>query len=310
MLDLTVGDLTGKLAVVTGGSDGLGLGLATRLARAGAEVVLPVRNAAKGAAALDTVRAAAPGATVSTRELDLASLDSVSALAEGLLGEGRPIHLLINNAGVMAPPTRHTTADGFELQFGTNHLGHFALTGRLLPLLRAGRARVTTMSSSAARSGRLDWDDLQSTHRYGAVRSYNASKLATLHFGLELDRRSRAGGWGVVSNVAHPGTTMTNLYASGPNLGRSRPSLHHTVMERLNRWGFLVHSVDAGLLPALYAATSPQAQGGRFYGPDGPGQFTGAPTELAVYRSARDTDDAVRLWTVSENLAGVAFPGN
>ncbi|MFG2047429.1 SDR family oxidoreductase [Micromonospora sp. NPDC048935] len=308
VLDLTVPNLTGKLAVVTGGSDGLGLGLATRLARAGAEMVLPVRNPAKGAAALDAVRAAAPGAVVSTRELDLASLDSVAALADTLLDEGRPIHLLINNAGVMTPPTRHATAEGFELQFGTNHLGHFALTGRLLPLLRAGRARVTTMSSSAARSGRLDWDDLQSTHRYAAIRAYNASKLATLHFGLELDRRSRAGGWGIVSNVAHPGTTMTNLYASGPNLGRSRPSLHHSIMSRLARWGVLVHSVDAGLLPALYAATSPQARGGAFYGPDGLGQFTGKPTELAVYRSARGTDDAARLWTVSERLVGVEFP--
>ncbi|MGC4810749.1 SDR family oxidoreductase [Micromonospora sp. DT228] len=310
VLDLTVPDLTGKLAVVTGGSDGLGLGLATRLARAGAEVVLPVRNPAKGAAALDAVRAAAPGAVVSTRKLDLASLDSVAALADTLLGEGRPIHLMINNAGVMTPPTRHATAEGFELQFGTNHLGHFALTGRLLPLLRAGHARVTTMSSSAARSGRFDWDDLQSDNRYAAIRAYNASKLATLHFGLELDRRSRAGGWGIVSNVAHPGTTMTNLYASGPNLGRSRPSLHHSIMSRLARWGVLVHSVDAGLLPALYAATSPQARGGRFYGPDGLGQFTGKPTELAVYRSARDTEDAARLWAVSERLVGVEFPGN
>ncbi|MEV1156732.1 SDR family oxidoreductase [Micromonospora chokoriensis] len=310
MLDLTVPDLTGKLAVLTGGSDGLGLGLATHLAQAGAEVVLPVRNPAKGAAALDVVRAAAPNAVVSTRELDLASLDSVAALADTLLAEGRPIHLLINNAGVMTPPTRHTTAEGFELQFGTNHLGHFALNGRLLPLLRAGQARVTTMSSSAARSGRLDWDDLQSTNRYAAIRAYNAAKLANLHFGLELDRRSRAGGWGIVSNLAHPGTTMTNLYASGPNLGRSRPSPHHALMSRLARWGLLVHSVQAGLRPALYAATSPHARGGRFYGPDGLGQFTGAPTELAVYRAARDTGDAERLWTISERLVGVEFPAN
>ncbi|MDH6462706.1 NAD(P)-dependent dehydrogenase (short-subunit alcohol dehydrogenase family) [Micromonospora sp. A200] len=310
MLDVNVPDLTGQLAVVTGGSDGLGLGLATRLARAGAEVVLPVRNPAKGDAALERIRAAAPGATVSTRELDLASLDSVAALADTLHAEGQPIHLLINNAGVMTPPTRHTTADGFELQFGTNHLGHLALTGRLLPLLRAGQARVTTMSSSAARWGRLDWDDLQATRRYKAIRAYNASKLATLLFGLELDRRSRAGDWGIMSNVAHPGTTLTNLYASGPNLGRSRPSPNEAVMRRLARWGILVQSVDAGLLPALHAATSPQAQGGRFYGPDGFGQFTGKPTELAVYRSARSADDAARLWALSEQLVGVTFAGN
>ncbi|MGS2618835.1 SDR family oxidoreductase [Micromonospora sp. LZ34] len=308
MRDVQVPDLTGKLAVVTGASDGLGLGLAVRLARAGADLVLPVRNPAKGAAAVDSIRAAAPRAVVSTRQLDLASLDSVSALADSLHRDGRPIEILINNAGVMAPATRHTTADGFELQFGTNHLGHLALTGRLLPLLRAGRARVTTMSSSAARSGRLDWDDLQSERRYSPVRAYGASKLANLLFGLELHRRSTAGGWGLTSNVAHPGTTLTNLYAAGPNLGRDRRSPYESIMKRLARWGLLVQSVDAGLLPALHAATSPQAQGGRFYGPDGLGQFTGGPTELAVYRAARDAEAAARLWAVSERLTGVTFP--
>lgn len=307
MGDVNVTDLRGKLAVVTGASDGLGLGLAVRLARAGAEVVLPVRNPAKGAAAVERIRAAAPEAVASTRKLDLASLSSVGALADTLNREGRPIHLLINNAGVMTPATRHTTADGLELQFGTNHIGHLALTGRILPLLRAGHARVTTMSSSAARSGRINWDDLQSTRKYSPIRSYGQSKLANLLFGLELDRRSRAGGWGIVSNVAHPGTTFTNLYASGPNLGRSRPSPYESIMRRLSRWGVLVQTVDRGLLPALYAATSPQALGGRFYGPDGLGQFTGGPTELAVYRSARDEAEAARLWDVSERLAGVQF---
>jgi NAD(P)-dependent dehydrogenase (short-subunit alcohol dehydrogenase family) len=133
------------------------------------------------------------------------------------------------------------------------------------------------------------------------------SKLANLMFGLELDRRSRASGWGVVSNVAHPGTTLTNLYASGPNLGRERPSRQQAIMKRLSRWGLFVQTVDAGMLPALYAATSPQAQGGRFYGPDGLGQFTGAPTELAVYRPARGEAGAARLWDVSERLTGVEF---
>jgi NAD(P)-dependent dehydrogenase (short-subunit alcohol dehydrogenase family) len=305
--DVSVPDLTGKLAVVTGASDGLGLGLAVRLARAGAELVLPVRNPAKGAAAIERVRAALPEAAVSIRTLDLASLDSVAALADGLNREGRPVHILINNAGVMMPATRHTTVDGLELQFGTNHIGHVALTGRILPLLAAGRARVTTMSSSAARSGRIDWDDLQSERRYSPVRSYGLSKLANLLFGLELHRRSEAGGWGIVSNVAHPGTTLTNLYAAGPNLGRRRPSPYQSIVKRLARWGIFVQSIDAGLLPALYAATSPQARGGRFYGPDGLGQFSGDPTELAIYRSARDATDAVRLWDVSRRLAGVAF---
>ncbi|MEW2382718.1 SDR family oxidoreductase [Micromonospora sp. NPDC047707] len=309
MKSVTVPELTGKLAVVTGGSDGLGLGLARRLAEAGAEVVLPVRNPDKGAAAAETVRAAASGSTVSVRNLDLASLASIRAFTDGMRDEGRPVHVLINNAGVMAPPIRHVTGDGMELQFGTNHIGHVALTAGLLPLLRAGQARVTTMSSSAARYAKIDWTDLQGERKYSAVRAYNLSKLATLHFGLELDRRSRAAGWGISSNVAHPGTTMTNLYAAGPNLGRSRPSPHEAVLRRLLRWGVLVQTVDAGLLPALYAATHPQARGGRFYGPDGLGQFTGGPTELAVYRSARNDADAARLWTVSEQLAQVEFAG-
>jgi NAD(P)-dependent dehydrogenase (short-subunit alcohol dehydrogenase family) len=304
---VSVPDLTGKLAVVTGASDGLGLGLAVRLARAGAELVLPVRSPGKGARALERIHAVVPQAAVSIRELDLASLDSVAALADALNREGRPINILINNAGVMTPATRHVTAEGLELQFGTNHVGHVALTGRILPLLRAGRARVTTMSSAAARSGKINWADPQSERGYSAIRSYGQSKLANLLFGLELDRRSTAGGWGIVSNVAHPGTTLTNLYASGPNLGRRRRSPHESIMTRLAGWGVLVQRVDAGLLPALYAATSPQALGGRFYGPDGFGQFTGGPTELTIYRSARDEADAVRLWDLSERLARVEF---
>ncbi|MFH9089143.1 SDR family oxidoreductase [Streptomyces sp. NPDC017673] len=308
MKEVTVTGVRGKRVVVTGASDGVGLGLARRLAAAGAELVLPVRNEAKGAAAVERIRAAEPDAEVSTRALDLASLASVEKLAATLEAEGRPVHILINNAGVMAPPTRHTTADGFELQFGTNHLGHMALTGRLLPLLREGRARVTTVTSSAARSGKPDWDDLQGERRYAPVRAYNLSKLANLLFALELDRRSTAGGWGIVSNAAHPGTTLTNLYASGPNLGRARPSPHEAIVRRLARWGLLVQSVDAGLLPLLYAATSPEAGGGQLYGPDGLGQFTGGPTRLAVYKSARDEATAARMWRVSEELTGVAFP--
>ncbi|MEU8207063.1 SDR family oxidoreductase [Streptosporangium sp. NPDC049046] len=307
MKDVSVPDLTGKLAVVTGASDGVGLGLAVRLARAGAELVLPVRNPVKGEAAVARVRAAAPGAVVSLRELDLASLASVAALAEKLNAEARPIDLLINNAGVMAPATRHTTADGLELQFGTNHIGHVALVGGILPLLRAGQARVTTMSSSAARTAGIDWDDLQSERKYSPIRSYGLSKLANLMFGLELDRRSRAGGWGVVSNVAHPGTTLTNLYASGPNLGRTRPSPLKAIMTRLSRVGLFVQTVDRGALPGLYAATDPRARGGRLYGPDGFGQFTGDPTELPIYKPARDEAAAARLWDVSERLARVEF---
>lgn len=307
MKDVSVPDLTGTLAVVTGASDGIGLGLAVRLAQAGAELVLPVRNPAKGSLALARVRSQAPNAVVTLGELDLASLDSVAAFADKMNAQGRPVGILVNNAGVMMPATRHTTAEGLELQFGTNHIGHVALTARILPLLRAGQARITTMSSSAARAGKIDWADLQSERKYAPIRSYGMSKLANLMFGLELDRRSRTGGWGVVSNVAHPGTTLTNLYASGPNMGRERPSRQEAIMRRLSRLGLFVQTVDRGLLPALYAATSPQAKGGRFYGPDGLGQFTGGPTELKVYRAARDEDGAARLWDVSERLAGVEF---
>lgn len=300
-------DLTGRLAVVTGASSGLGLGLATRLAAAGAEVLLPVRDEAKGEATLSRIRGEVPRADVSLRELDLASLKSVKTLGDSLNAEGRPIHILINNAGLMTPATRHTTADGLELQFGTNHIGHFALTGRLLPLLSAGRARVTTVTSSAARHAKLNWEDLRSERAYAPVRAYNQSKLANLMFALELDRRSRAAEWGIVSNAAHPGTTLTGLYAAGPNMGREKPSPIEAVMKRLAGWGVLVQGVDRGLLPALYAATSPEAGGGRFYGPDGFGQFTGGPAELDLYRPARDEAAAARLWDVSLRLAGLQF---
>jgi NAD(P)-dependent dehydrogenase (short-subunit alcohol dehydrogenase family) len=302
MPDVPVPDLTGRLAVVTGGSDGLGLGLAQRLAAAGAEVILPVRNAVKGAAAVARIRG-----DVSIRSLDLSSLDSVATLADTLTAEGRPIHILINNAGVMAPATRHTTADGFELQFETNYLGHFALVARLLPLLRAGHARVTTLSSIAARTGRIAFDDLQSGQRYSPMRSYGLSKLATMLFGLELDRRSRAHGWGLTSNVAHPGFTSTNLQSAGPNMGRAKPSPMDPIFRRMARRGFLVQQVETGILPALFAATSPQAQGGRFYGPDGFLHLTGGAAEQKVYRSGRDTAISARLWDESARLAHVEF---
>jgi NAD(P)-dependent dehydrogenase (short-subunit alcohol dehydrogenase family) len=307
MNDMTEPDLRGRLAVVTGASDGVGLGLATRLAHAGAELILPVRNMVKGTTALELIRTSVPGARISLRLLDLASLASVEDLADTLNAEGRPIHLLVNNAGVMSPPLRHTTKDGYELQFGTNYLGHVALTGRLMPSLRAGQARVTTVTSSAARGSRINWADPQGVKRYSPVRAYGQSKLANLLFALELERRSASGGWGLVSNAAHPGTTLTNLYAAGPNLGRARPAPHATIMRRLARWGVFVQSVDAGLRPLLYAAASPEAKGGRLYGPDGWGQFTGSPTELALYKSARSQADASRLWQLSERLTGVTF---
>ncbi|WP_312877008.1 SDR family oxidoreductase [Promicromonospora sukumoe] len=313
-IDVDVPKLGGKLALVTGASGGIGLGLAERLAGAGAELVLPVRSAAKGAAAVERIRAAVPDAVVGTRALDLASLESVADLADGLLADGRPIDLLVANAGVMAPPARHTTADGFELQLGTNHLGHMALVGRLLPLLRASDsgtagARVTTMSSAAARFGAIDWADLNGERDYSPVRAYNAAKLAQLMFALELDRRSRANGWGIVSNAAHPGTTYTGLYSAGPGLGAAEPPRMDAVMRRFLALGVFVQPVEMGVLPALQAVTDPAAGGGTFYGPDGVGHFTGSSAPQRVYRAATDEAAAARLWDVSEDLTGVRFPG-
>ena len=306
--DATVPDLTGKLAVVTGASDGIGFALAGRLARAGAELVLPVRNRDKGEAAATRIRDLAPGIEVSTRPLDLASLESVRQFATALNDEGRPIDYLIANAGVMMPATRHLTVDGFELQMGTNHLGHMALVGMILPLLSRAGGRVTTMSSAAARTGKIDWRNLQGEIAYSATASYMTSKLAQMLFALELDRRSKANGWNVTSNVAHPGTTYTRLYSVGPNMGRGKPSPYDGLMRRLSKVGLFVQTVDKGLLPALYAATSPRAAGGRFYGPDGIGHFTGSAIEQAVYKVALDEAMAGRLWETSEQLTGVHFP--
>lgn len=302
-----VPDLHGKLAVITGGSDGIGLGLAGRLAAAGAEVILPVRNADKGRRAADAIRTATPDARISTRPMDLSSLQSVADLADELLTEGRPVHLLVNNAGVMNPPSRQSTVDGFELQWGTNHLGHFALTARLLPLLTAGAARVTTQSSISAARHAINWDDLNFEKSYAAGKAYSQSKIANLMFGLELDRRSRQAGWGITSNVAHPGVTATNLLAAQPHMGRDGDTLSVRAIRRLARLGILTQTVDQGLLPALYAATHPDAEGGKFYGPSGFQHLSGAPAEQQVYRPARDDADAARLWTVSEQLAGVQF---
>lgn len=306
-IDITVPDLTGVRAVLTGGSDGIGLGIATRLAAAGADLVLPVRNRTKGAAAIERIREAAPAATVSLRDLDLSSLDSVAALADTLREEGRPIGILINNAGVMTPPERRTTADGFELQFGSNHLGHFALVGRLLPLLREGRARVTSQVSIAANRGSVLWDDLNGERSYDGMASYSSSKIAFGLFGLELDRRSRANGWGITSNLSHPGIAPTNLLAARPELERARETGGRRVIGALSRRGIIVGTARSAGLPALLAATAPDSRGGAFYGPSGFQGLGGAPAEQRLYSRLQSTDDAQRIWTVSEELTGVRY---
>jgi NAD(P)-dependent dehydrogenase (short-subunit alcohol dehydrogenase family) len=307
-IDITVPDLSGRLALVTGASDGMGLGIAARLAAAGAEVVMPVRNTRKGEDAIARIRRSAPNATVSLRSLDLSSLASVEALGDALRGEGRPIHLLINNAGVMRPPNRQATADGFELQFGTNHLGHFALVARLLPLLRAGRARVTSQISVAARRGAVNWDDPDWERGYDGMRAYSQSKIAFGLFGLELDRRSKAHGWGVTSNLSHPGVAPTSLLAARPELGRGEDTPHLRLIRWLSEHRVLLGTVETAKLPALMAATDPAAKRGALYGPSGPGNLGGPPAEQRLYRPLRSADEAARVWRLSERLTKTTFP--
>ena len=309
--DVTVPDLSGKLAVVTGSNSGLGLGLATRLSAAGADVTMAIRNRAKGEEAAEQIRATVPDAKLTIKSLDLSSLASVKALGDELNAEGRPIDILINNAGIMQPPQRTTTADGFELQFGCNHLGHFALTGHVLPLLRtADGARVTSLSSSAARLGGINFDDLQWEKRYNATGAYAQSKSANLMFAIELDRRSRQGGWGIVSNAAHPGLCKTNLQLSGPSHGQQGP----TLLERFYRVSrqltpFMWQEIDEGILPPLYAATSPEAKGEAFYGPRGFLELAGGGvTDAKILDRARNEADCRRLWKLSEQLTGVTYP--
>jgi NAD(P)-dependent dehydrogenase (short-subunit alcohol dehydrogenase family) len=306
-IDITVSNLAGERSVVTGGSDGIGLHIATRLAAAGAQVLLPVRNRRKGEAAIERIRTIVPTADVSLRQLDLSSLDSVARLGETLRSEGDPIHLLINNAGVMTPPERQTTVDGFESQFGTNHLGHFALVADILPLLRAGSARVTSQVSVSANQNSINWDDLNWERSYDGMRAYSQSKIAFGMFGLELDRRSKAHGWGISSNLSHPGVAPTSLLAARPELGRAADTQGVRIIRWLSARGILVGTAETAALPALYAATSPNAQAARFYGPKGPGHLGGAPAEQPLFARLPSEDDARRIWQISEELTKSAF---
>lgn len=295
-------DQTGKLAVVTGATGGLGLEAALGLAIGGADVILAARNADKGREAVARIQSRVPGARVRFEPVDLASLASVQAFAERMVWEGRPIDVLVNNAGVMDLPTRRTTADGHEMQFGVNYLSHFALTARLLPLLRAGTARVVQLSSVAHRGGRIAIDDLNAERGYRSWAVYQQSKLAMLMFAIELQRRSDANGWGLTSVAAHPGVARTDLVANGA--GTERP-LRTMITRALI--GALGHSAAAGALPVLMAATIPDATPGGYYGPQGPGETRGRPGVARIDRAAMDAQMAARLWAESERLTGVAF---
>ncbi|HEV3422786.1 MAG TPA: oxidoreductase [Paraburkholderia sp.] len=295
----------GRLAVITGATGGLGFETALALAAAGANVVLTGRNLQKGNAALAAIRAQHPAAVIRYEHLDLASLASVREFAERLAHAHAALDLLVNNAGVMTPPARKTTADGFELQFGTNYLGHFALTGQLLPLLRNGRRpRVVNLSSLAHKlRAAIHFDDLQWARRYDPWPAYAQSKLAMLMFALELQRRSDAYGWGLMSNAAHPGFARTDLIANGPG--------EHSAMQRFGRWTvqpMMSQSAADGALPTLLAATAPEALPGGYYGPMGWFELKGAAGVAAIAPRAQDKAVAARLWEVSEALTNLRWP--
>jgi NAD(P)-dependent dehydrogenase (short-subunit alcohol dehydrogenase family) len=290
-------DQSGRIAVVTGANSGLGLVTARELARARARVVLACRNLDKGHAAVDEIRAAVPDAQVQLEELDLASLASVRGFAERFRATHDGLDLLINNAGVMAPPRRRT-ADGFELQFGTNHLGHFALTTALLDKMEGREdARVVTLSSTAHRMGRINFDNLNGDRHYFRWNAYGQSKLANLLFALELDRRLRASGSTVKSLAAHPGYAATNLQsAAAPLVDRLVRKVGNAVVAQ---------SDEMGALPILYAATQPGLEGGTYVGPDSFREQRGHPTIVQPNGRARDPETARRLWEVSERLTAV-----
>ncbi|REG49062.1 NAD(P)-dependent dehydrogenase (short-subunit alcohol dehydrogenase family) [Paraburkholderia sp. BL6669N2] len=301
--------LDGKRILVTGANSGIGYHAALVLAQRGAHVILACRDLRRGEAALGRLKTNAAGASAELAALDLASLESIRDFARRQLDEQRPLHTLINNAGVMAPPKRLETADGFELQFGTNVLGHFALTGLLMPLLEssdaAERPRVVTVASIAHKRGRLNFDDLQSTRHYSPMKSYQQSKLADLMFALDLDRRLRASGSRVMSVAVHPGVANTNLFRAGER--SAVDSAMRAVASHLI--GALLNSDDAGALPTLYAATSPDVTGGGYYGPTGWMEMRGDRVgNAAIASQAQDRASARRLWEVCETLTEVRFP--
>lgn len=291
--------LEGKTAVVTGANSGVGFYTALELGRAGADVVVASRDVGRGEAALESLRKQAPGARFTLEQLDLASLASVRGFAQRLGTSRQAVDILVNNAGLMALPRRETTADGFEMQFGTNHLGHFALTGLLLPLLRESRApRVVALSSGVALWAKVDLADLQSEHSYAPLRAYGQSKLANLMFAFELDRRARS--LGITSVAAHPGASFTNLQ-------------RHANTGLVGRLGSLIIHViglppERSALPSLHAATSADVKGASYFGP-GASLFGlgGAPSHATIPRRALDPEIARGLWEASEQLTGVVY---
>ncbi len=297
-------DLSGKTMVVTGANSGLGYEAALQFARKGARVVLACRDSGKARAAMAAIAALHPEALLEDMELDLANLASVRAFAQAFLARQGDLHVLCNNAGVMALPQRRT-ADGFEMQFGTNHLGHFALTGLLVErLLATGGARVVNVTSGLHRIGRMPFDDLQwERRRYGKWGAYAQSKLANVLFTFELQRKLDAAGASAISVVCHPGYAATNLQLVGPRMQGSQ--LLELMSKLANR--VVSQSAAMGALPILYAAASPDVRGGEFIGPDGLGEIHGYPRKITASARARDAAAAAKLWAVSEKATGVRY---
>jgi NAD(P)-dependent dehydrogenase (short-subunit alcohol dehydrogenase family) len=296
----TIPDLSGKTAFVTGATGGIGLETARMLANAGAYVILAGRNAEKGIAAMRDIAAGAPKGKIEFERCDMADLADVAAAAARTMATHASIDILINNAGVMMPPKRQRTADGFELQFGTNHLGHFALTGHLLPMLRSSNARIVNVSSNAAQGGKINFADLQGEARYSPMGAYAQSKLANLLFGHRLQQLSDSEGWNLTVQAAHPGFAATGLIPSG--MGQS---LSGRIAGFIS--GFVAQSASDGALPTVAAATEPSLPKLSYIGPDGRGGWRGKPIAVKLPKTAEDHETARRLWEVSENLTEVRF---
>ncbi|QHW00307.1 SDR family oxidoreductase [Spirosoma endbachense] len=304
MKNWTIADIPPRnsgLAIITGSTEGIGYEDALALSSAGWNVIVMGRNPQKGAESIASIQQSNPKAKVSFEKIDLADLSSIRSFASRMISKGQAIDLLINNAGVMTPPKRLETADGFELQFGTNHIGHVALTAQLLPLLRQSPdARVVTLSSVANREGTIIFDDLQSTSSYVPGKAYSQSKLANLMFALEFQRQSEKHGWGITSMAAHPGVSRTNLLITGA--GRwSAAGMARTFLP------FLFQPSAQGALPTLYAATAPEAEGGVYYGPNKMMETRGFPSVAKIPAQAEDAHVSLKLWEISQELAKVDF---
>ena len=298
-----VADQSGRRVLITGGNSGIGLEAARLLAAKGAGVVIACRDLAKGRRAVDGIQATAGSVDVELLQLDLADLAAVEAAAEEYRERFASLDVLVNNAGVMAVPYR-ATVDGFELQLGTNHLGHFALAGHLLPSLLAGTSpRVVTISSGMHKFGRIDFDNLDAAKGYSKWSVYSMSKLANLLYTFELQRRIQAAGLDLVAVAAHPGYASTNLQTAGPRMRGS--ALLEAGWRAFN--ALAGQSAARGSLPTVYAAVAPEVAGGDYIGPSGPGELWGSPVKVRATRAARDAATAQRLWSVSQQLTGVAY---